>query len=116
MARMLVLDDEPLIATLLNEWLQELGHGPIHVSHSLADALAAAETASLDAAILDLILGQADSLPVAELLRRRGIPYALASGHGAPPELAGFDGALFLPKPFEFEDVRATVTRMLGRS
>ena len=115
MASILVLDDEPLIASLLGDWLHEMGHRPVHLTHSLADALVVAKKSPLDAAILDLSLGRADSLPLAALLAERGVPFAFATGHGADSLPGRFDGSPVLAKPFEFEDVRAAVARMLEK-
>jgi DNA-binding response OmpR family regulator len=113
MARILVLDDEPLIAELLQEWLTELGHDGVCVSHSVTDALALTETTSFDAAILDLWLGRGDSLPVAECLEGRGVPFVFATGQGSRPAPGRFDRALVLNKPFAFEDLRTVLARLL---
>ena len=80
MARILVIDDEPLIAMAVSEWLADLGHVVVGPAADLASALALAEE-PIDAAILDVSLGKDDSAPVARRLIDKKIPFAVASGH-----------------------------------
>ena len=81
MARILIVDDEPLIAAMLEEWLSELGHVAVGPAHNLAQALELAGS-DVDAAIVDVSLGDDNSYPLAEALMARGLPFALATGHG----------------------------------
>ena len=57
MARILIVDDEPLIAAMMEEWLSELGHIVGGPAHNLARALELAES-DFDAAIVDVSLGK----------------------------------------------------------
>ena len=81
MARILVVDDEPLISAMTEEWLSELGHVVVGPAHNLAAALELAEM-DMDAAIVDVSLGKDNSYPLAEALSARGVPFALATGYG----------------------------------
>ncbi len=108
MARILIADDEPLIAMMAEDWLDELGHAAVGPAHDLDGALALAD-GDLDAAILDLTLGGHESYPVAERLRELGVPFAFATGHGREYLKPGFRDAPQLPKPFEFETFRLLV-------
>ncbi len=116
MARILIVDDEPLIALMAEEWLSELEHAVVGPAYDLDGALALAERDRPDAAILDLTLGAHDSYPVAARLRALSIPFAFASGHDRdvlPPE---FQHALLLRKPFEFETFRNLIDALLTQS
>ena len=97
MARILIVDDEPLIAMMAEEWLNELQHDVIGPAYDVDGALAMAVGDRPDAAILDLTLGTQDSYPVAARLRALAIPFAFASGHGRHFLAPEFQDALLLP-------------------
>lgn len=115
MPRFLVVDDEPLIAEMLCDWLMELGHevaGPA-ATVDRALALIAEEAPGLAGAILDVTLRDGYSYPIAEELYRRRIPFAFATGHSANLLEPRFHGAMTLMKPFVFDNLEATVAQML---
>jgi two-component system, response regulator RegA len=66
----LIVDDEQRFATTLATALDRRGW-TVHVAHDTAAALAIAGTAHLDAAIVDLRLGEEDGLALLEPLRER---------------------------------------------
>jgi CheY-like chemotaxis protein len=113
MARILVVDDEPLIAMSVSDWLSDLGHLTTGPAADLATALALVEE-PIDAAILDVTLGAQTSAPVAKRLTERGIPFALASGHDIKNVDSTFASGIALPKPFGFETFRVVVERLLN--
>ena len=113
MARILIVDDEPLIAMLAQDWLEDLGHQTVGPAHDLQTALTLADE-SIDAAILDISLGAGKSYDVARRLKSHAIPFAFASGHAPEPPGGEFDCALTLPKPFSFETFRDVVAELLS--
>jgi len=112
MARILVVDDEPLIAMSMGEWLADLGHSVVGPASDLASALALVET-EIDAAILDVTLGAQTSLSVARRLAERGVPFAVASGHDVVNLDEAYASGVPLPKPFGFETFRHIVEQLL---
>src|ERR1700736_2798568 len=78
--RILVVEDEVLIAECIRDLLTELGHECIGPFRRLEDAVHHAQTADVDAAILNLILAGKNAYAVAEILQRREIPFGFASG------------------------------------
>ncbi len=116
MPRILLVDDEPLISMLVEDWLAELGCEVVGPARSLQDGLALAESDGLDGAILDLRLGDKDSYPLANALRARGVPFAFATGDGGPNDEPGFESVLLLAKPFDFEGVKSVLDRMLAQT
>jgi CheY-like chemotaxis protein len=118
MPRILLLDDEPLIAMMMQGWLTELDCeivGPVHSVRSALMLLDGLDGVALDGAILDLSLGNNEkSYAVASVLRDRGIPYAFATGYEAADVDPRFRDALVLSKPFEFEAVRAAIGTLLN--
>jgi DNA-binding response OmpR family regulator len=116
MARILVIDDEPLIAMALSDWLTDLGHLVVGPAADLESALALAEE-PIDAAILDVTLGKDDSSPVARRLIGKKIQFAVASGHEVQTLKEPFASGIALPKPFGFENFRQVVEQLLvGKS
>jgi CheY-like chemotaxis protein len=113
MARILVVDDEPIIAMTVADWLGDLGHVALGPAGDLKTAFALAEEA-LDAVILDVSLGAETTIALAERLLERGVPFAVASGHDAQALGAAFAAGLWMPKPFLFETLRHVVERLLG--
>jgi CheY-like chemotaxis protein len=70
----------------------------------------------VDAALLDVNLAGENTAPVAEELRRRGIPFAFATGYGRelelPPEMRS--AVPVIPKPYQRQDIAELVGRSLG--
>lgn len=109
--RVLVVEDEPVVAMCLEDILEELGCVTVGPVGRLAEGLALAEHESLDAAILDINLAGERSNDIAEMLRNRGIPFAFASGYGSAPE--GF-GAPMIEKPYRTADIGVALAGLLG--
>lgn len=116
MARVLVVDDEALIAMMLCDLLSEYGHETVGPAFSEQQALELVGSTTIDAAILDVTLGDRDCFGVAEVLRTRGIPFAFATGHGLHAMPDAFRERITVSKPFDFEAVRRTVDQLVTLS
>lgn len=112
MAKILIVDDEPLIAMLVEAWIADMGHEPIGPAYSLADAHGFVE-GQLDAAVVDLTLGPESGVPIAEALLAKGVPFVYATGQaeGQLDHLPPSAGVLM--KPYSFEAFVAAVKIML---
>ena len=107
--RILILEDEYLIAMDVEQICRDAGAADVTIVDNLAgfDPLAAS---SFDAAILDLVLDGASTLPFAAQLRRDGIPFVFASGHGINDELErDFPGVTLVEKPYSGSDLVAAL-------
>ena len=113
MARILIVDDEPLIAGMMEEWLSDLGHFPVGPAHNLAQALELGK-GDIDAAIVDVSLGREDSYPLVEALIARGLPFALATGYGTGGVEPKYRDRPRLGKPFDSDAFRRTVDRLMA--
>lgn len=113
--RILVVEDEALVAMLVEDALEDAGFGVIGPVRSVAQALEALEAEAPDAAVLDLNLAGENSVAVADALVARGIPFVVATGYGAAGLPAGHRQALVLPKPYDPADLTAMLTRMCER-
>jgi DNA-binding response OmpR family regulator len=111
MARILIVDDEPLITAMLEEWLSELSHVVVGPAHNLAQALELAGS-DIDAAIVDVSLGRDNCYPLVEALIARGLRFALATGHGQDGVDPRYRGQSTLVKPFDFAAFRRTVDQL----
>ena len=103
--RILVVEDDILIAMLIEEILQDLGCVIVGPVATLDAALRLAGDEALDAAVLDVTIRGGQIYPAAERLLARGIPFILASGYGdwALPE--AFRNMPRLTKPFTARDI-----------
>ena len=115
MPRILVVDDEPLISMMVEDWLDELGCEVVGPACSVDDGLALAG-GQLDGAILDVNLGGDTCYPLANALRARGVPLAFATGDGGLDEGQGLQDPILLSKPFDFERVKAALAALLGKA
>jgi DNA-binding response OmpR family regulator len=80
--RILVVEDETMVAMLIEDMLAELGCEIVGPAMRLDHALQLAETAAIDAAVLDINLGGERSDPVADILERRRVPTLFVTGYG----------------------------------
>jgi len=103
--RILLVEDEALIAILLEDMVAALGATVVGVEAQLDAAIARAETEDLDGAILDVNLGGQRSYGVADALRLRGIPYVFATGYGEFGVDQSHRDAPVLVKPYSDADV-----------
>lgn len=111
--RILVVEDEPLLAMLLEESLAELGHEIAGSAATVEQALDTLESGSegqnVEFGVLDFSLGHdTTALPVALRLRERGIPFMYMSGH-ATLDAEGLPTAPLLTKPFTVDQLDAAI-------
>lgn len=113
----LIAEDEPLIAMMLEDFLAELGHRVAGVADSVARALDRVSAADFDIAILDVRLRDGETCwPVADALADRGIAFLIATGGHVEPAPERHAGAPRLAKPFTMEGVRAALEAVEGRA
>ena len=114
--RILLVEDEAVIAFAVEDMLLDLGCEVVGPAFRLDDAVALASSAAIDAAILDVNLNDERSFAVAEILRRRGIPFLFATGYAdTGVDWDGGDVAL-LAKPYRKEQIAAALDRLLGHA
>lgn len=112
--RILLLEDEWLIAEATAHSLQRLGYRPLGPAHSVSHALDILATETPDAGLLDTVLSRESSLPIADRLTEMGIPFAFYSGF-EPSDLPDrFKGCRFLRKPIGEAKLKASLEAMLA--
>ena len=112
--RILVIEDEALVAMLVEDTLLDAGYEVIGPARSVNEAMALLAAERPSAVVLDLNLGGENSLSVADTLAARGIPFLVATGYGAAGLPASHREAPILPKPYDPEDLTAALARLGG--
>lgn len=112
--RVLLVEDEVLIALDCEALLLALGVGEVRRARNVAEGLAALEGETFDAAILDVHLGAQDSMPLARRLDELGVPFGFVSGLADDAIPAELESRPQMPKPFNLEEVRKLLTAVLG--
>ena len=109
--RVLIVEDEMLVAMLVEDILGELGFEVAGTCTHLDDALKLAASEAVDFVILDVNLDGKRSFPVADILRARKIPFIFATGYGSKVLEAEYANVPTLAKPFMFGDVQQVLKK-----
>jgi CheY-like chemotaxis protein len=114
--RVLLIEDEALVAMLVEDMLADEGCEVVATASRLTDAVAAAKdpTLQFDLAILDVNLAGEPVFPVAKALVERGVPFAFATGYGAGGLPDEWKGRHTLQKPFTATDVGTVLRKVLS--
>lgn len=107
MTRVLIVDDEVLIAFDIQWALTQAGFEVAEIRTTVAEALASIARTRFDIAVLDANLHGESAEPVAAALAERGIPFLGLSGYLPGQQPPSFGGAPFLEKPFRADDLIA---------
>jgi CheY-like chemotaxis protein len=112
-ARLLVVEDECLVAFSIVEDLVALGYTVVGPAFSKEAAQRLAAVVGFDGALVDINLNGENGYDVAEILRSRGIPFVFVSGYQHVRDTR-FKDVPVLQKPFVASDLESAVDRMLG--
>lgn len=110
----LILEDEVLLSTLLEELSRDLGAHQVHVCMDTTSAEHIAAAEPLDVAILDVNIGKETSLKVADILAGRGIPFCFSTALGDGVAENRHSHRPVLEKPFSDEAFKAQLMALLG--
>ena len=112
--RILIVEDDCLIATSVAEVLEAAGWQVVGPVGHLAAALDTAASECFDAAVLDVNLHGQAVYPVAEMLSARKVPFVFLTGYGAGALVPPFCERPWLSKPFRAEELIGTVARLIA--
>lgn len=112
--RVLVVEDEMMIAMLIEDILADQGCRLVGPAIRVVDALRLLDAEWVEVALLDVNLNGEDTYPIAEELRRRNIPFVFATGYGAAGVKAGYGQFVTLQKPFEADDLTEALAGALA--
>jgi CheY-like chemotaxis protein len=110
----LIVEDEPLIAMMLEDFLESLGHSVRATCDSVQDALSVTDKGGFDLAILDVNLKGENVWPVAHRLKTQGIPFVLATGGHVDPPPAEFASVPVIEKPYTVDRVSPALDAALA--
>ena len=113
--RVLVVEDESLVAMLLETILEDMGCSPVGPVATVDEGLAmvAAET-SLDAALLDVNVAGREVFPIADALKARGVPFIFSTGYGEGGLPDAWRGQATVQKPFTESAIRDALLKAMG--
>lgn len=111
---MLLVEDQMLIAADVEAMLEENGILKVTASPSVADAMKRLKDFNPDVAILDVNLGTGTSLPIAEELQRRNVPFVFATGYSDRSIIPASFSAPVVRKPYEAAALIAAMRKVLG--
>jgi two-component SAPR family response regulator len=114
-SRIFIVEDEALIAMLIEDMLEELEHEVIGSAQRLDEAMTMARSIECDLAILDINLNGKMSSPVAGILRERSIPFFFASGYGRSGLDENFAESAVLAKPFGLNQMDQAIRKVLDK-
>ena len=112
--RVLLVEDEMMIAMLVESMLIDLGHevsGPVGW---LNKAVEMAEREDLDLAVIDVNINGGSAYPVAAALANRSIPFIFATGYGRAGLAAPFKDRPTLQKPYRSEDLCSAIEALFA--
>ena len=101
----LIVEDEPLIAMMLEDFLESLGHRVHGTCDTVAEALEQTDKGGFDLAILDVNLKGESVWPVATKLREKNVPFVIATGGHVDPPPAEFANVPVIEKPYTVDRV-----------
>ena len=113
MNRILIVEDEPLIAMMLEDFLDILGRQVAGVADSVSTALPLVAAGGIDAAIVDVNLTNGEKCwPIADALAEAGIPFMVATGGGDDMIAEGHKHRPVLPKPFTMDAIEQALAAL----
>lgn len=107
--RVLVVEDEALLAMMVEDVLDAAGWSVAAAAASVPDALRAVERGGFDIALLDINLAGHPVFPVADALLARGLPLVFASGYGAEGLREDLRHLPVIAKPFSPDQLVASL-------
>ena len=113
--RLLVIEDEPLIALTMVDSLQTAGAEVARPIGTEREALSAIEDGKFDGALLDANLHGRPATAVAAALLRRRIPFAFVTGYDRQALPESFQHLTILHKPFNDRQLLETVANLVAR-
>lgn len=114
-ARLLIVEDEALVAMMVEDILSDMGCVVVDVAGTVARGLTLVHDTSLalDGAILDVNLGGEKVYPVAEVLQAKGIPFIFATGYGVAGIADGYSDVPALAKPYDARVLERTLNSVI---
>ncbi|WP_206659596.1 response regulator [Hansschlegelia zhihuaiae] len=108
--RILLVEDEAMIAMLVEDMLTDSGATVVGPAGGVAEALGVISSEQIDGALLDVNLGGEQSFEVADALAKRSIPFVFVTGYGGGAVRDRYPDAPTLQKPFVTSDLERALS------
>lgn len=112
--RILVVEDESLVAMLLETILEDMGCTPVGPASNVDEGLVMATDEALDAALLDVNVAGRQVFPIATALKARGVPFVFSTGYGEGGLPDEWRGHATVQKPFTEAAIRQALMKIMG--
>jgi DNA-binding response OmpR family regulator len=112
----LVVEDEALVALLVQEVVEEAGHACLGPVASVGEACALIDSCHIDAALLDIWLKNDEFVYPAARLASRGVPFAFVSARAADGIDPTFADRPLIPKPMDERRVKGWLEGVVSGS
>ncbi|WP_125256963.1 response regulator [Brevundimonas fluminis] len=112
--RVLIVEDESLVAMLLETMLEDLGCVAVGPASSVDEGLRLAKEDGVDVALLDVNVAGTQVFPVAEALEAKGVPLVFSTGYGEGGLPEHWRGRPTVQKPFTEAVIRDALMKALG--
>lgn len=116
MSRVLIVEDEALIAMLLEEMLADRGFHVAGVAATLEEGEQLADKLDIDAAILDVSLNGSTVFPVAEKLNARNVPFVFTTGYGEAGLPNQWSDRPVFTKPYDITELTEALAQLVPTS
>jgi CheY-like chemotaxis protein len=113
--RVIVVEDEAVVAMLLEEMLEELNCQVVGIAHDVSSAVELVKSTPADVAVLDANLGGERADSVAQALNDTETPFVVASGYGESGISQAWRGSSVLPKPFRLSELQQALIKATGK-
>lgn len=111
--RILIIEDDPLIAYLIDNLVFDLGYAVSGIAPTFTSARKELAKRNFDVVLLDLSLGGQDCLEIADLLLEAGTPFAFVTGSNRV-FTGRYENVPLLPKPFAAYQLCVLLERLVG--
>jgi CheY-like chemotaxis protein len=112
--KVLVVEDEMMIAMLIEDMLDEFGCKVVGPATSVPRALELIGKEQVEVAVLDLNLDGKDTYTIAEALRQKHVPFIFATGYGSTNLREEYGDRPVLQKPFQAKALETALTEALS--
>jgi DNA-binding response OmpR family regulator len=114
-ARVIIVEDEPLVAENLRDDLVEAGFEVVGVAPRVESALKLIEGTGFDVAIIDANLAGTSAAPAAAALSARGLPFMVLSGYAREQLQREFSEAVYIQKPYRVHKLIDALNSLLHK-
>jgi CheY-like chemotaxis protein len=114
--RILIVEDEPMVAWVLDDMLSDFGCTVIGAANRIEEALAMIPAHNIEAAVLDVNLRSVMSYPVADMLVARSVPFLFTSGYARTRLLEAYRVFPYLLKPYHRTAMREALLELFAPS